>query len=268
MYAWVMSHVWMCHVACMNESCRMYEWGISHVWMCVMSHVCMGHVTCRNVSCHTYEWVMSNVCINMSHIWMSHVVRTNESCHTNRGFTSHVCINHVIRKNEPCHAYKWDMSHVWMGHVELRCGNSAYLPRVLLQQHIYLDVCAATWHTTMLQQRISATNPAATAHMSRYTRCNIAYLTAHEICSNTWDVATCQSWHMSGCNRIRGRHALLQQHISHTMLQHVNRDIFTVATEFVADTHCCSSTYLSIHEMQSCGVGAVPLYSVRSTGLR
>jgi len=44
-----MSHIWMSHVTCMNESCHIYEW--------VMSHM--------NESCHTYEWVMS-------HIWMSH----------------------------------------------------------------------------------------------------------------------------------------------------------------------------------------------------
>jgi len=34
---WVMSHIWMRHVAHMNASCRIYE--------CVMSHIWMSHVT-------------------------------------------------------------------------------------------------------------------------------------------------------------------------------------------------------------------------------
>ena len=33
----VVSHVWMCHVVCVDESCHACEW--------VMLHVCMGHVT-------------------------------------------------------------------------------------------------------------------------------------------------------------------------------------------------------------------------------
>ena len=35
-----MSHVWMSHVTCVNESCHMCEWVMSHVWM--------SHVTCVN----------------------------------------------------------------------------------------------------------------------------------------------------------------------------------------------------------------------------
>ena len=58
-----MSHIWMCHVTHMNESCHTYEWVMSHIWV--------SHVTHMNVSCHTYEWVMS-------HIWMCHVTHMNE----------------------------------------------------------------------------------------------------------------------------------------------------------------------------------------------
>jgi len=31
-HEWVMSYIWMSHVAHMNESCRTYEWDISYVW--------------------------------------------------------------------------------------------------------------------------------------------------------------------------------------------------------------------------------------------
>ena len=79
---WVMSHVWMHHVAYMNE----YKW--------VMSHMCRGYVTHLNESCHTYmntgataaasqdtcavaarEWVMSL-------IFVSYVRNSSEWCHT------------------------------------------------------------------------------------------------------------------------------------------------------------------------------------------
>ena len=80
-------------------------------------------------------------------------------------------------------------------HDTLRCCNSAYLPRILLQQRICHDAHAAT------------------SQISMYTKCVQI----------------------------------------HAMLQHVNRDICTVATEFVADTLCCSSTYL----MRCCNMSIV-----------
>ena len=49
MCEWVVSHVWMSQVPCVNESCHMCEWVMSHVWM--------SHVTCVNESCHMCEWV-------------------------------------------------------------------------------------------------------------------------------------------------------------------------------------------------------------------
>ena len=66
-YTWVMSYIWMSHVAHTNESCHTYKW--------VMSHTCMSLVTRTNESCRKYEWVMS-------YKWMSHVAHTNESCRT------------------------------------------------------------------------------------------------------------------------------------------------------------------------------------------
>jgi len=50
---WAMSHIWMSHVAHMNESCHTYEWAMSHIWM--------SHVTHMNEPCHTYEWAMSHI---------------------------------------------------------------------------------------------------------------------------------------------------------------------------------------------------------------
>ena len=38
MREWVMSHIWMSHVAHMSESCRTYEWVMSHIWV---SHVAL-----------------------------------------------------------------------------------------------------------------------------------------------------------------------------------------------------------------------------------
>jgi len=41
-YEWVMSHIWMSHVAHINESCNTYEW--------VMLHIRMSHVTLQAVA--------------------------------------------------------------------------------------------------------------------------------------------------------------------------------------------------------------------------
>jgi len=75
------AHIWMSHVAHMNESCRTYEWVTGHIWI--------RHVTQMNESRGTYEggdcgvdtvrmrvddWVMA-------HIWMSHGTHVNASCH-------------------------------------------------------------------------------------------------------------------------------------------------------------------------------------------
>jgi len=57
--AWIMAHVWMSRVQCMDESCHTNGWVTSHVWM--------SRATDMNESCHTYEWVRSHA---------------NESCNT------------------------------------------------------------------------------------------------------------------------------------------------------------------------------------------
>jgi len=64
---WVMCHMWMSHVAHMNESCCTYEWVMMHTWM--------GHVAYMSESCCMDEYVMS-------HIWISHVTRIHELCRT------------------------------------------------------------------------------------------------------------------------------------------------------------------------------------------
>jgi len=84
-YEWVMSHIWMGHVAHMNESCCM-----SQIWMCHVAHV--------NESRHTREWVMS-------HLWMSHVTPMNESYHTYEWVMSHLWMSHVTPMNESCHTW-------------------------------------------------------------------------------------------------------------------------------------------------------------------
>ena len=79
-----------------------YGWVLSHIWMC--------HVTLMDESCHTYQWVMSHIW--MSHIWMSHVKYMDESCHTYKGVTSHVWMRHVAHMHTSCHTYEWVISHV------------------------------------------------------------------------------------------------------------------------------------------------------------
>jgi len=64
-----------------NESCQMYK--LSHVtcrkW--VMSHLYMSHVRCINESCHMYKWVMSHVNEFIWWTWLVHVQYGDESCH-------------------------------------------------------------------------------------------------------------------------------------------------------------------------------------------
>jgi len=86
-----MLHIWMSHVAHMNESCHTYEWVMSHIWMSHAAHM--------NESCHTYEWVMP-------HIWLSHVTHMTESCRTYEWVMSHVWMSHVTHMNESCHTYE------------------------------------------------------------------------------------------------------------------------------------------------------------------
>jgi len=85
-----MLHVWIGHGAPMNESCRVCEWVMSHIWMShvaymekAMSHMWMRHVAHMNQSCRTYKRVM----------YTSHVAHMKESCRTYECILSYIWIN-------------------------------------------------------------------------------------------------------------------------------------------------------------------------------
>ena len=69
-YRWVMSHMWMSHVARVNESCHTCEWVMSHT-MNESCHTC-------DQSCHTHEREMS--CVWHTGLWHTHNP-TNEDYH-------------------------------------------------------------------------------------------------------------------------------------------------------------------------------------------
>ena len=72
----------------MNQSIPAYAWVVSHIWM-IMSHMWMRHVAHMNESCRTHEWVMS-------HTWMIHVAHMNDSCRTHEWVMSHTWMSHVL----------------------------------------------------------------------------------------------------------------------------------------------------------------------------
>ena len=128
----VRPHIWVSHVAHMNESCRTNERVMSHMWMsyvahrnescrtyeCVMSHIWMSYVAHMNELCRTYEWAMSHIYLTHKrvthmqalailcvlalmqkvwvrpHIWMSHVAHTNESCHP---YITHMSVSNTSK---------------------------------------------------------------------------------------------------------------------------------------------------------------------------
>jgi len=157
-----MSHIWMSHLAHMNESCRTYEWVMSYVtrtnesrlthvnasWMSeeglkpkgnahasyewVMSHMC---ACVMYGSCLTYQWVMS-------HIWMSHVTHINGSCHTYEWIMSHMC---ACVMNGSCLTrvkFSWMNSiwHTWkcLSHTH-ECVMASVGPVACV--HVYVCVC-------------------------------------------------------------------------------------------------------------------------------
>jgi len=77
---WVMSYIWMSHVANSNQSYHTYT---TRLLRHALSSICrtftyvMSHVILMNASCLTFEWVMS-------HIWMSRI---------------------------PCHTFEWVVPH-------------------------------------------------------------------------------------------------------------------------------------------------------------
>jgi len=114
-YAWVMSHISMCHVAHINESCRTYQ--------CVKSHISIGHVAHFNESCHTYQQVMSRISI-------CHVTQMSSWCHTYEWIIPHNWMSHITRMNESCHTYWWFISHLWMSHEtqQVAASTTSYIP--------------------------------------------------------------------------------------------------------------------------------------------
>jgi len=119
-YAWVMLHVWMGHVARMNAWCHIYDPShhVTHTWLI---HMC--DMT------HSYMWHDSFICATIWYIWRSHHG-------THRNASSHIWMRDVICMNASCHtcsrqadrceypkswqamgmAYEdtWVMSHVWI----------------------------------------------------------------------------------------------------------------------------------------------------------
>jgi len=125
---WVMAHIWMSHVTCMNESCHTCQFNVCrgiiiyhssmnewyHIWM---SHIC----AYMNKTCHTDEFNFGhgrkeswhtdefNFCRGICHPWMSHG--------TYEWDTAHIWMSSVTHMNESCHTYEWVMSHRWTNHV-------------------------------------------------------------------------------------------------------------------------------------------------------
>ena len=110
-YEWVMSHIWVRHVSCinkghlwcMNESCLTYAW-ISLIWMSHVSHMSEACLMYEWGTSLVYEWVMSRIWVNLTHM--------NESCLTYEWGMSHVRIRPISNMNQAYHTYEWVMSQV------------------------------------------------------------------------------------------------------------------------------------------------------------
>jgi len=119
---WVMKHIslslcntyqrviWMSQFIRVNESWSTCQWVMSHIWM--------SRVTCINaMSCVTCINAMSRVtCINAmhwyeSHVWMSHGAHINALCVTHNNESCH-----VYKCNESCHVYTCN-ALIWVTHV-------------------------------------------------------------------------------------------------------------------------------------------------------
>ena len=60
-YEMIMSHIWMRHVTCTNESCHTCEWVMSHIRMCQVTHM--------NQSCHSHESVAVFTVADFRNTW-------------------------------------------------------------------------------------------------------------------------------------------------------------------------------------------------------
>ena len=110
---YVASHIWMSHVAHINESCRKYEWVMSHIWM--------SHVAHMNESCRTYEWVAP-------HMRKSRVTHVDESCRTCEWVMSHIFMSRITLVDGSCHTCE-----------EVMCDMTN------MNYSQIVDVCCGTW---------------------------------------------------------------------------------------------------------------------------
>jgi len=80
-YKWVMSHIHMSHVTCINQSCYAYEWTMSPIWTCpsmqrethtpYVTHINESWVTSGKKKCPKYERV--HLCSEKYIHLMSHI---------------------------------------------------------------------------------------------------------------------------------------------------------------------------------------------------
>jgi len=118
---WVMSHAWMGHVTCMNESC--------HAW-----HIKMSHVMCMRESCRTAQ---SFCALTRSpaacQIWVSHVTHVNRLRHLYEWIMSHMTATHCnTLQHTATHSNQSDekISKTHMHHSDSICTHT-YTNRVV-----------------------------------------------------------------------------------------------------------------------------------------
>ena len=106
MYAWVMSHICMSHVTHVNELCLTYG-DVAHM----TPHMC--HVTCLNESCRTCTNESCHTCERvMSHIWMSHVTRITHISMHHKAHMSWLIYTWLIHMTGLIHLYHMLPRHI------------------------------------------------------------------------------------------------------------------------------------------------------------
>ena len=154
------SHIWMSHVAHMNESCHTYEWVMSHTWMSHVSHSCVSHIneTCYTYKCHTFQWVITGWrrligCLNKQVIFRERATNCRAllqkiTCKDKASYDSTIpCITIM----NIAHTYWWVMWHMWMRHVshinELCLTYMCALVRTGSDTWSAVRVCSHVTHT-------------------------------------------------------------------------------------------------------------------------
>ena len=170
---WLMSHschIWMSHIAHMNESCRTYERVTPHIRMSrvayerVTWHIWVTHVPRMNETCPACGWVMSHVWMlrfanrlvsslklqvffakepykgddilqKRPIIWSIRESIINALGRLHEWVTSHV--------QEHLHTYEWVMSHVWMSHVP--CVNESCPMCEWVMSHSQVTCAYVVW---------------------------------------------------------------------------------------------------------------------------